>query len=462
MNLPKKFELYTRTLIGNEEYDLLEKALGEPSSVSIRLNTKKTTSKPKETKLVPWASDAYYLNNRPAFTFDPLFHTGSYYVQEASSMFLEQALKTCVKSAVVALDLCAAPGGKSTLIRSILPEGSLLVANEPMRQRAQILAENLTKWGHPDVLVTNNFPADFKPLKEMFDLIATDVPCSGEGMFRKDEQAITEWSIENVELCAARQREILAHIWSCLKPGGYLIYSTCTFNVYEDEENVAWIIEELGAELVQIETKPEWGILGDFTSNNHSVYHFLPHHAQGEGFFLALLRKEGEYANTNKEKKRNKGGVQTIGLPKECKQWIEKAAEFAAFATNNGICAIHKSLSETVMRISATLRIITAGIPLAEEKGGCWTPQHGLSMSTCLQASAFQRVEVSRIEAIAYLRKEAICLPPETPRGFILITYKGTPLGFTKNIGNRANNLYPNEWRIRSGYTPSDTTEVLE
>ncbi|MBR5884921.1 MAG: RsmB/NOP family class I SAM-dependent RNA methyltransferase, partial [Bacteroidaceae bacterium] len=217
-------------------------------SVSVRLNPAKAPVSALPYEQVPWCADGYYLPERPAFTFDPLLHAGAYYVQDASSMFLSHVVRQYVDRPVVALDLCAAPGGKSTLLHGCLPKGSLLVSNEPMRQRAQVLAENLTKWGSPYTVVSQNYPADFTSLSHLFDFIVTDVPCSGEGMFRKDEQAVSDWSLQNVDLCWRRQRDILESVWPTLKPGGLLVYSTCTFNRYEDEDNVQWIAGQLGAE----------------------------------------------------------------------------------------------------------------------------------------------------------------------------------------------------------------------
>ena len=227
MNLPAPFVAGMQQLLGNETFSAFQEALQTDTPVSVRMNTAKCGRIPEAATPVAWCTSGYYLSKRPTFTFDPLFHAGGYYVQEASSMFVEQALRRWVEGPVVMLDLCAAPGGKSTLARSVLPPGSLLVANEVMRNRSQVLAENLIKWGHPGVIVTQNDPADFTDLGPVFDVILTDVPCSGEGMFRKDPVAITEWSPENVDLCVQRQRRILRDIWPALKPGGILIYSTC-------------------------------------------------------------------------------------------------------------------------------------------------------------------------------------------------------------------------------------------
>ena len=231
---------------------------------------------------VPWCPDAFYLSERPPFTFDPLLHAGVYYVQEASSMYVAKLLKDYgSETPCCALDLCAAPGGKSTLLAGLLPEGSLLISNEPMPKRANVLAENMQKWTrmpqgtYPvDSIVTNNYPADFGAFSNCFDLIVTDVPCSGEGMFRKDEQAVAEWSMANVMMCVERQRTILRDIWHALKPGGLLVYSTCTFNRFEDEDNARWICSDLGAELLE-------------------ERHFLPGRDRGEGFYCAAIRKSG-------------------------------------------------------------------------------------------------------------------------------------------------------------------------
>ena len=242
IKLPEAFETYTRNLMGEELYNTLIRGLNEEDyPTSIRLNPYKPCRVNLEIVKapIPWCKDAYYLNTRPAFTFDPLFHAGSYYVQEASSMFIDQIIRQYITEPILALDLCAAPGGKTTCVRAALPKESILIANEPMCKRAQILSENILKFGHDNVAVTNNYPKDFQKTKLLFDLIIADVPCSGEGMFRKDANAIEEWSEENVEKCWRLQRSIIEDIWDNLKPGGILIYSTCTFNAHENEENVA-------------------------------------------------------------------------------------------------------------------------------------------------------------------------------------------------------------------------------
>lgn len=457
MALPIDFITRTRALLG-DEYEKLEAALQADVPVSIRINRAKGTQAP-EANPVGWSDTGYYLPRRLSFTFDPLFHAGAYYVQEASSMFLEQAIRTYVHEPVDCLDLCAAPGGKSTHLLSLLPEGSLLVSNEVIRSRSYILAENLTKWGHPHSIVINNDPEEIGALTHLFDVIVTDVPCSGEGMFRKDVDSTGEWSVSNVNLCASRQRRILHDIWNALKPGGLLIYSTCTYNTEEDEENIHYIIEELGAEALPIPLKEEWQVTGPLLYD-HPVYRFFPHKTQGEGFFLAALRKaDGEVetirAKGKGKKEKGKGkGKAAVAIPTEVNSWIREADQYQIELFNNQLCALPKEHAEVWQIVSGTMRVVSAGIGLGEPKGKDLLPAHSLAMSTALNREAFTQAEVSWEDAIKYLKKEALLLPAEVEKGYVLICYQGQPLGFVKHLGNRANNLYPQEWRIRSSYLP--------
>ena len=452
-------------MLGEGQFAAFRETLAKEPPVSIRMNRLKTDAVPAGGRQVPWCGSGYYLASRPTFTFDPLFHAGCYYVQEASSMFLEQVLTQYVHEPVVMLDLCAAPGGKSTLARSVLPEGSLLVANEVMRNRVQVLAENVTKWGHPGTVVLNNDPADFVPLGELFDVILTDVPCSGEGMFRKDPVAVEEWSVENVTLCWQRQRRIVRDIWHCLKSGGLLVYSTCTYNREENEDNVAWIAEELGAEVLPVEVQPGWNISGNLAGKDFPVYRFLPHHTEGEGLFMAVLRKSGEADASPCGKlyreRRGKGGKSKPSVvPKEAKAWVKQADDYLFVAGQNKITAFPVAYQEIYERLRDAMHVVYGGIQVAEVKGKDLIPSHSLAMSVCRE-DVFSSVEVNYEQAIAYLRKESVVLPSDMPKGYILIRYKGMVLGLVKNIGNRANNLYPQEWRIRSGYLPEPVVCVL-
>ena len=467
MELPVPFEDAMRQLLG-DEYPTFREALLDEPAVSIRLNPTKYTD-PLHYKPVPWATNGYYLPQRPSFTYDPLLHAGCYYVQEASSMFVEQAVKQHLHGANMALDLCAAPGGKSTLLRSLLPDDCILVSNEVMRQRAQVLAENITKWGHPRCFVTSNYPTDFTPLGALFDLILVDAPCSGEGMFRKDEVAVAEWSPENVKVCWQRQRDILTDVWPTLRPGGLLIYSTCTFNTQEDEENVRWMMDELGAELLPVSTDASWGITPSLMPDVPHAYRFLPGRTRGEGFFLAVVRKpEGEsqnaqYAKTisGKKHKKAKDKRNAVSVPNECKQWLAQSNNYTYKVMDAEVVAMPTDMEALHDLLDEQLHILKAGITLAELKGRDALPAHDLAMSTALHAEAFVRHELSYTDALRYLRREAIVLPADTPRGFVLVTYRNTPLGFVKNLGNRANNLYPNEWRIRNSHLPDKEETIV-
>lgn len=305
VQLPDNFVQTTKQLMGEERFNRFLGAFDEEAPVSIRINPRKVSIANGE--IVPWCSEGYYLQDRPQFTFDPLLHAGCYYVQEASSMFVTHVIRNCQLSIVrsssaglqgkncqLALDLCAAPGGKSTALRSVLPDDCVLISNEPMGTRAQILLENVTKWGAPNHIVTNNYPRDFRKSKLKFDFILCDVPCSGEGMMRRDPNAINEWSPQNVEKCWQLQREIVADAWECLNPGGLLIYSTCTYNTKENEENIRWILDNYDAQVLDIPVDPSWNITGSLLEGfNEPVYRFIPGITRGEGLFVCALRKAG-------------------------------------------------------------------------------------------------------------------------------------------------------------------------
>lgn len=471
MNLPSEFENYTRDLLGDALYSRLREGLAEaPSPTSIRLNPFKAASREVNGQLmesvVPWCpATGRYLNERPNFTFDPLFHAGAYYVQEAGSMLVDLAVRHLIKQPVRMLDLCAAPGGKSTALRAALPEGSLLFTNEPMRTRVQILSENIQKFGHEDVVVTNNYPRDYRKARIMFDAILADVPCSGEGMFRKDEGAIAEWSRQNVDNCWRLQREIVSDIWSCLRPGGLLIYSTCTFNAHEDEENVECIASELGADIISLPVEAEWGItpavVGDIPA-----YRFLPGVSRSEGLFLAVLRKHGDadeapVKEDNRKAPRRGRGEKAAAMKTPDVQLVSSSDYAVRQGASDTLLAVPTRWADVYDKAAASLKVMHAGVQLGTVKGKDVVPSQSLALSRQLDRSAFPTVDLAYADAVAYLRKEAVALPDGTPRGYVLLTYDGMPIGFEKNIGNRANNLYPQEWRIKSSHVPDEVPAVL-
>jgi len=440
MNLPESFVSRTKNLLG-DEFQELEKALEGPVPTSIRVNDKMDYL-PSDEK-VAWCEKGYYLKERPLFTADPLFHAGVYYVQEASSMFLYQAVKQHFANARTVLDLCAAPGGKSTLLTQALPESSLLVSNEIVRSRAYILVENLIKWGNPNNVVTNNDPKDFNGLPGFFDAVVVDAPCSGEGMFRKDEGAIREWSEYNVTVCAARQREILTSVWDTLKTDGILVYSTCTFNREENEENVQWICKELGADLLRIDLNGNPNI----TVTDYG-YRFYPHKTKGEGFFLTVLRKNAFIRSSQKNKKDDKKNIKFVTKSNVPTFLLKNIDRWVILPEDNLIKAYDKDRLNDFMLINKQLKIMHSGILLGETKGNDFIPSACIALSKIRDRENIETVDVDYRTAISFLRKEAIILP-DSNKGYVLISYKGQALGWVKNLGNRTNNLYPQEWRIR-------------
>ena len=471
--IPKDFLETSVSIFGRESKEFLASLDSEPS-LGIHINAEKMQKTgvviPDNAERVEWTSNGFYLKIRPRFTFDPFLHAGAYYVEEPSSMFVEKALNYIQKDIRIdrALDLCAAPGGKSIMIRNSM-KGGLLVSNEPLSKRAAVLTENLAKWGNPDIIVTSDFPEAFDGLTGFFDLIATDVPCSGEGMFRKDETARSEWSKANVENCVQRQRDILRTIWPTLRKGGYIIYSTCTFNRREDEENVLFIANELGAEIINLETDADWHICGDTTGRNLPVYHFFPHKTRGEGFFLALLKKTSDTppAENRKSKKKKPETVSADGFAK----WINCKENFDFHKSKDGITALRKAFADDYAAISEKLNVICAGVRVCTEKPAKFSnsarkpkpqfvPAPGLALSSCLNRKAFPDISLNYSDAIKFLRGESIPPTVYAPRGWVTVSYRNLPLGFANNVGSRLNNSYPPAWRIRSTYVPDSAPQL--
>ncbi|OKL41554.1 methyltransferase RsmF C-terminal domain-like protein [Pontibacter flavimaris] len=451
MQYPKTFTDRMQRMLGEEEFSTFLEALQQAPPVSIRINKAKATQLPG-LQPVPWSETGYYLPTRPSFTLDPTLHAGAYYVQEASSMFVEQALRQAVdlEEPLQVLDLCGAPGGKSTLLASLISADSLLVSNEVIRSRASILAENVAKWGSGNVLVTSNDPRDFGRLPDFFDVMVVDAPCSGEGMFRKDPQAVGEWSEENVNLCAQRQQRILLDVWEALKPGGVLIYSTCTWNEQENEANMAWLSEQEGAESINLALQPEWGVVPSQLKGVEG-YRFYPHRVQGEGFFMAVVRKAVREEAISHGKSRKKKYKLSIAGKKEqalVADWLQRPGQYTFVQHGEKISAIPENIFEAADEVYQHLYVLYAGTELAEVYGKKLKPLQGLALSQYLDRSVFTSAELNLEQALRYLRKEDTCLGT-SGNDWLLLEYKGLPLGWAKQIGNRLNNYYPKEWRIR-------------
>lgn len=430
---------------------LSEALLSEPS-VAIRINRRKGDADAKGTQ-VPWCPLGRYLDNRPSFTFDPTMHQGCYYVQDASSMFSWHAINhisSAINRPVLFLDACAAPGGKTTAAIDALPDGSIVFANEYVPSRAVILRENLIKWGYDRCIVSRGDTSRIAKMGETFDIIAADVPCSGEGMMRKAPEAVAQWSMRLVEECAERQREIVDNLWLALRPGGYLIYSTCTFNRMENEDIVDYLCREYGAESVNLEVPAEWNIVSGIDTPHH-CYRFLPGRIRGEGLFMAVLRKTGELHDTPVRRKDRPAKGKSNPMEDKAKEWLSRNTDWDISTVGDRIMAMPKPSAPMLSSALRHLDIIHYGIQLATVKGKDIIPTQALAMSTSLRREAFPCHEVDYDTAISYLRHEAIELT-DAPRGYVLLCYHDRPLGFVKNLGNRANNLYPAEWRILSAH----------
>lgn len=441
------FDSVTASL-GQETAGRLRAALQEPASVSVRLNPSKPadmTGLLAGASAVPWSQYGYMLAERPVFTLSPLFHCGAYYVQDSSAMFVGQLFREMLGRIEVAdrpvrvLDLCAAPGGKTTDIAASLRQAFgdrfVLVSNEVMRSRATVLADNVARWGDPNVVVTSLDPKAFERLEGWFDIIVADVPCSGEGMFRKDDEAVAQWSPDNVALCASRQRRILADVWPALREGGVMIYSTCTFNNSENDGNASWICSELGAGSV-LPCSAHDGV----TVTEYG-YLLVPGLVPGEGQYCAAMLKTSAAS----------AAVHRVKLPKPDPVLQKASAYFSVPVTarmkGDLMVALPEVISQEVAVLSSVLPLLSSGCAVGQVKGRDLVPDEDLALCTCFKRSAFPQVDVDVPLALKYLHRDAFVLP-DAPRGFIQLSCGGVGLGFVKNLGNRCNNLHPQGRRI--------------
>ena len=454
MKLPEAFIDQLRELLPEEWEALAEAITSSEPSVAARVNEARGVNVPEGAQRVPWCEQGFSLGDRPAFTFDTDWHAGRYYVQDASSMFIAHVIRSLIHEPVHYLDLCAAPGGKTTAAIQALPQGSMVVANEIVPPRARVLADNIIRWGDPQCVVTSNAPAHLGKLARFFDVIAADVPCSGEGMMRKDDEAVAQWTPALVEQCAQRQRDILAEAWSALRPGGLLIYSTCTYNRQENEEMADFIVRELGATSLEVPVEPSWNIHSAIGSDCH-CYRFMPHRVDGEGLFMAVFRKDGN-GQRQDLKIREK-------LPKKAdeigKNWLSIPDDYVIEQQGDLSMAVPQDIRREVSALRASLNVLHAGVELATIMGRKTVPHHALALSTERANGAFPISEVDYQTALRYLRGESITV--DAPRGYVIIAHQGAVLGFANNLGNRANNLYPKPLRILSTHLPESKPQVL-
>lgn len=436
-------------------------AHAEPPVVSIRLNHAKLSHHLGPDELlspvdggvydqleikdnVPWTASGHYLKTRPSFTLDPLFHAGMYYVQEASSMFIEHILDSQLKDKknLKALDLCASPGGKTTLLAS-MPHFKLILANEIIQSRVAPLFENVIKWGAPHVFISNNDPHDFASMGEFFDVVLVDAPCSGSGLFRKEQHAVDIWNQDLVQFCSLRQKRILEDAISVIVEGGYLLYSTCSYSYEENEMNLDYIVQNYDLEPVHVEIPSSWGVV-TCQSPVHKAfgYRFYPDKVSGEGFFCALFKK-----NTS---------LRSIAAIRPTKSkhsyvftnenWIENSASLHFLMYREDLMAMHSDLTDDINLLQQFFLLKRSGMKLGSLVRGDLNPDHELAMSLLL-SSQIQRHELTYDQAISFLRKDSLDIS-FSEKGWVLTSYKGIPLGWLKAIQGRSNNYYPKNWRI--------------
>ena len=398
---------------------------------------------------IPWSSCGYYLPERPAFIFDPLIHAGAYYVQEASSMFLEQALTqtTDVSKPLRVLDLCAAPGGKSTLLQSLISADSLLVSNEVIKSRAAILEENCIKWGGANVIVTNADPTAFERLQNFFDVIVIDAPCSGSGLFRREQEAIGEWSEQNVELCYQRQQRILAAVLPALKEGGVLIYSTCSYSKEEDENIGDWLMDTFSVDSLPLAIEASWGIV-ETQSDKHQAYgyRFFPYKIKGEGFFISCFRRQDGGSSTLKPPKKSllqKASKNETGI---IQPWLQSSSPVQLWKQKEEILAFPQQLEKELLTIVDNVYVRRAGIAIGKIAGSDLVPDHALALSTII-SPAIVAVTLKKGDALQYLRREEVSLSI-SHKGWTLVQFEAYNIGWIKVLPNRINNYYPQSWRI--------------
>ena len=432
--------------------ELLAALDGEPV-VSVRFNPYKLAAMPAVGDPVPWNRYGSYLAERPVFTLDPAMHAGAYYVQEASSQFVEHILRAAIgdePEGVRILDLCAAPGGKTTLYSTLAGPSGLVVANEVIKSRTSVLADNVRRWGVGNVAVSCNEPRDFAAYRHWFDVLAVDAPCSGEGMFRKNPAARGEWSPANVEMCAARQRKILADAWDALRPGGVLIYSTCTFNRRENEDNVAWLAENFAVEPVEVDVPGDRGVeTGEI--GGLRIYRFWPHKVRGEGFFAAVMRKADGRMKRETPRARREPLVE-LNRPESrpLAEWVATPDAMKFARAGDNCYAYYRPVYRDVAALAGGLNIIYSGVCMGQIFGGKLRPDHALALFHDLERARTANSELTREEALDYLRKREFgdATLARLAEGLNLLTHDGLPVGWTKRIGHRTNTMLPNSFRI--------------
>lgn len=461
----EKFSQYLFSFLSDNDARSLSLALSETKPVvSVRRNSRKTNDFAAGFSPVPWCSKGVYLEDRIPFTFDPLLHAGCYYVQDASSMVYERIIEFLRPKfddlPIKYLDLCAAPGGKTTAALDALHDEDFVMANEINPSRAKILAENVAKWGAANCYISSVDSARISSMGEFFDIIAVDAPCSGEGMMRKDDDAVSQWSLSLVKECAKRQQEILDNAWFMLAAGGYIIYSTCTFNRLENEEILNYLLSKHGAESIDLQLESIGGISPGINADGF-CYRFMPHQTKGEGLFVAVVRKQVGNQNIKLKSCQPKRGANKLPLPRNVETLLMYPHNYEIKCSEDKVTATPKSHLNIVSHVCNYINLWNTGVLLGSIKGRDLVPEHSLALSNAFNQDSMPGVDVNYSTAIAYLRGETFALPIDTPRGLVRICYEGITIGFMKNLGSRANTLMQKEWRIRSTHFLEPASQIV-
>ncbi len=461
VEIPKLFIERITEQMGEQEAHALLESLDSTSPTSIRLNPAKRGTEPLlsySPQSIGWSEWGRYLSSRPSFTLDSAFHAGAYYVQEASSQFISHILSSSERSlnGATILDCCAAPGGKSTLYSSVVGREGLVVASEINRSRASVLVDNVKRWGVGNIVVACCDTRHHTPYESLYDLVAVDAPCSGEGMFRKmagEGGAREEWSTEAVKACAERQIEILQNVWGTLKSGGALIYSTCTFNREENEEVLErlleWCDEGEVASYERVEVDEQWGV-ESFEVGPFQCFRFMPHRAKGEGFFVAVARKSFDTSNRQRMPKGSRKVFSPISKrdTKECEQWVQRADQMSFLAIGDSVYGYYNSKVELIKRLSESLNVIYSGVDMGEMIKGKLNPSHALALFAELSREQVATTTLEEQEIVEYLRKGSLEAKLFAEGLNLVVDTNGYAIGFAKRVGNRVNNRYPNELRV--------------
>lgn len=450
VDLPSKFLLHMRERLG-EEFGTFLEAMEQKPPTFIRANPAKKPDLFKNEQIIPWCETGRYLKERPAFVWDPLYHAGAYYAQEASSMFFANAID--FSKPLKVLDLCAAPGGKSSLILANLHKDSLLVSNELVGKRAAILNENLVKWGAANCVITSSRASEFQAFEGFFDVVLIDAPCSGEGMFRKDKGAIEQWSDALVMQCSAIQKEILDYAVQLIAPGGMLVYSTCTFEPRENEQNIQYLYEKNPGVLEPADWKPDaaWSLTPAEIKTRAGIqygYYSYPHKVKGEGLFLSAMRIKNQ--QQPRIVKGNKNILRRLTQNEEniLAGYAEIDKSLQAVAYKDDVWLIPSAYVNEIAFMAEKLNLRKPGIKAGTLIRDQFIPDHALAMSG-KASKQIPRVALDKTAALDYMQRKNVKAPDGTPNGWILFTYDGIDIGWAKNLGNRVNNHYPAEWRIR-------------